>query len=77
MAADGTCPTCGRRLDRPEPLGGPDERGSGPEDGAGGPQEEGEVPVTAPWHFWLLVIAVVAYLGWRLIQGLGWAAGQF
>lgn len=26
----------------------------------------------APWHFWVLVAAVVAYLGWRLIQGIGW-----
>jgi hypothetical protein len=25
-----------------------------------------------PWHFWVLVVAVVAYLGWRLIQGLAW-----
>ena len=22
----------------------------------------------APWHFKLLVVAVVAYLGWRLVQ---------
>ena len=28
-----------------------------------------------PWHFWLLVIALVAYLGWRAIQGLGWIFG--
>ncbi len=29
-----------------------------------------------PWHFWLLVVALVAYLGWRLLQGVIWAAGQ-
>lgn len=29
----------------------------------------------APWHFWLLVAAVVVYLGWRLIQGVGWFFG--
>jgi len=28
----------------------------------------------APWHFKLLVVAVVAYLGWRLVQGLVWVA---
>ena len=28
--------------------------------------------IKAPWHFWVLVAAVVAYLGWRLIQGIGW-----
>jgi hypothetical protein len=29
-----------------------------------------------PWHFWVLVVAVVVYLGWRLIQGIGWIAHQ-
>jgi hypothetical protein len=28
-----------------------------------------------PWHFWLLVIAVSIYLGWRLIQGIQWLLG--
>lgn len=27
--------------------------------------------VKAPWHFWFLVVAVVIYLGWRVIQGIG------
>lgn len=26
----------------------------------------------APWHFYVLVAAVVIYLGWRLIQGIAW-----
>lgn len=26
----------------------------------------------APWHFKLLVAAVVAYLGWRGLQGVSW-----
>ena len=26
----------------------------------------------APWHFKLLMVAVAGYLGWRLIQILGW-----
>ncbi len=25
-----------------------------------------------PWHFWLVVVALVAYLGWRLIVGIIW-----
>ena len=29
-----------------------------------------------PWHFWVVVVAVVAYLGWRLIQGIGWLVQQ-
>lgn len=35
------------------------------------PESDAPVP-KAPWHFWLLVIALVLYLGWRLIQGIGW-----
>jgi hypothetical protein len=31
-----------------------------------------EVPV--PWHFKLLVVALVVYLGWRGIQLIGWLA---
>lgn len=23
-----------------------------------------------PWHFWLTVVVVVFYLGWRLVQGI-------
>lgn len=32
-----------------------------------------EVP-PAPWHFKLLLVAVVLYLGWRLLQGVVWVA---
>jgi hypothetical protein len=28
----------------------------------------------APWHFKLLVAAVVVYLGWRVLQLVAWAA---
>ena len=31
-----------------------------------------DVAEKVPWHFWLLVAAIVAYLGWRLIQGMVW-----
>jgi len=33
---------------------------------------ETERPI--PWHFWIVVAALVAYLGWRLIEGVGWLA---
>lgn len=23
-----------------------------------------------PWHFWVMVVAVAFYLGWRLVQGI-------
>ena len=26
----------------------------------------------APWHFKLLVVSTVIYLGWRAIQGIAW-----
>jgi uncharacterized protein (DUF983 family) len=28
--------------------------------------------VETPWHFKLLVVAVVAYLAWRAVQGVQW-----
>jgi len=31
-----------------------------------------EAPPKAPWHFKLMVAAVVAYLLWRLVQLVGW-----
>lgn len=30
----------------------------------------------APWHFKLLVVAVVLYLGWRGAQGVVWVVGH-
>ncbi len=53
-----------------------DERGVCPE--CGKVVEVGELAkndreeeVKVPWHFWVGVAAVVIYLGWRLIQGVG------
>ncbi|HET6664907.1 MAG TPA: hypothetical protein VFG94_11635 [Acidimicrobiales bacterium] len=30
----------------------------------------------APWHFKLLVLATVIYLGWRLVQLIEWVVGR-
>lgn len=30
----------------------------------------------APWHFYLLVIGVVIYMGWRAVQGFQWLIGN-
>ena len=38
------------------------------EDDAG----EEEAHVKAPWHFKVLVVGTVVYLGYRLYQGIGW-----
>jgi hypothetical protein len=40
--------------------------------GLPGPGElEGEAP-KVPWHFKLLMVALVIYLGWRAVQGIVW-----
>ncbi len=34
-------------------------------------------PPKVPWHFKLLVVATVLYLGWRAWQGIAWLIGRF
>ena len=34
-------------------------------------------PAKAPWHFKLLLLALVLYLGWRAWQGIDWVIGRF
>jgi hypothetical protein len=58
-----------------------DEHGDCPEghhvaDPVAAGSEAEEEKVRAPWHFWVLVAAVVLYLGWRLIQGIVWVIQQ-
>ena len=64
-----------------EPCGAYYTPNSLPEDGTcpecGAPVEVGEhatvhdpLERAVPWHFWVGVAAVTAYLGWRVIQGL-------
>ncbi|MGO9963022.1 MAG: hypothetical protein ACLPUG_06280 [Acidimicrobiales bacterium] len=31
-----------------------------------------DAPLKAPWHFKVLVVGTVVYLGYRLYQGIGW-----
>jgi hypothetical protein len=74
VATDGSCPSCGRAVeptgrtadvhDLPRPV---DLQERAPVSG----DDEG---VRAPWHFWLMVAGVGLYLGWRLVQGIFWAA---
>jgi len=40
------------------------------------PPEGGEQAAHVPWHFWILVLALALYLGWRLVQGLAWIADK-
>jgi hypothetical protein len=39
------------------------------------PPREEDQGSRVPWHFWLLLAAVVIYLGWRLVQGIQWVLG--
>ncbi len=66
-AADGTCPTCGRPLPAAATV---DPQKVNVRELAG---EQGR----APWHFKLLVAAIVLYLGWRAVEGVGWLIDRF
>lgn len=66
MRPDGTCPRCGAPIDRP--AGGAtaknlDLKGLARSTDTGGGDDE-----KAPWHFKLLVVALIGYLGWRLVD---------
>jgi len=61
---DGKCPTCGETVDADAPHGH-DEAA-----------ETKTVGQNAPWHFWIVVVALAAYLLWRLIVGIGWVIGR-
>lgn len=66
VAADGTCPSCGRAVatDRPDRDADP-TWGMGPDD----------IDTTVPWHFWVMLAALGVYLGWRVLQGVAWLLG--
>lgn len=36
----------------------------------------GEPAAEVPWHFKLMVVLVVLYLGWRLVEGVAWVADR-
>jgi hypothetical protein len=66
MNADGTCPTCGRSLERTqaEPITAKNidlKKLAAGEDGD-------EDSAKAPWHFKLLLVLLVLYLAWRVID---------
>ena len=81
--ANAACPTCGLVLATPRQLRteakilGPGAKsGSAPAAGSddpgsadtGGGLGDGGLPAKAPWHFKLLVVGVVIYLGYRVVQ---------
>lgn len=64
MNDDGTCPGCGRVVDEPRVPSGRRRDGG---QGAGSAGSAGD-DERAPWHFKLMVVALVAYLGWRFVE---------
>lgn len=56
MNDDGSCPRCGTDLDEPAMASAP------------GGDADTNVDEKAPWHFKLMVVAVVGYLGWRFVE---------
>jgi hypothetical protein len=75
MLADGSCPSCGRKLAAPVAAVA---AGAG-EGGDRLTADTIDVKALAgddakvPWHFKLLVAALCIYLGWRLVQLVVWA----
>ncbi len=61
VRVDGSCPGCGARLAEP----------AGPQTDEQASEQASEVPAV-PWHFWMLLAAVIGYLGWRAVQGVDW-----
>ena len=81
LRADGTCPTCGAQVGSSDPAAttgagtGTEARSaaapSAPLSEAA-PSSGCEVRNKVPWHFTLLLIALVLYLGFRAYQGIAW-----
>ena len=55
MNDDGTCPQCGTPIE---------DHGRAPERSPEGAADD----ESTPWHFKLLVVTLVIYLGWRFFQ---------
>jgi hypothetical protein len=65
-----------RRRRRPGGAGkaGPDPSAVGADGEPAEESEDGERQARAPWHFKVIVVGSVVYLGWRLYQGISWLA---
>jgi hypothetical protein len=67
MRPDGTCPRCERPIEAARhakvTARNVDLKGLARSTDTGADQDE-----KAPWHFKLLVVALIGYLGWRLVD---------
>ena len=64
MKEDGTCPTCGRPVETLTRQSITAKNIDLRKLAAG----EGEEHAKTPWHFKLLMVLLVLYLGWRMVQ---------
>jgi hypothetical protein len=64
MNEDGTCPSCGRTVEAQQPITAKNIDLKQLAAGADGNPDDAK----APWHFKLLMVLLVAYLGWRIVQ---------
>jgi hypothetical protein len=62
LPPEGTCPTCGRALAKPERPAGPVTAESLDL------REMAGEKAKVPWHFKLMLVALIIYLGWRFVQ---------
>ena len=69
LTTDGACPTCGRVLEQPKLA-----RDAAALTGERAEGDQGDAVPKAPWHFKLLLGALVVYLGFRALQGVEWVA---
>ena len=78
MRPGGECPTCGRVIATVGSGASPDQASEPSEASAALGEVEGEIEgeddgqPRAPWHFKLLMVALVIYLGYRFVQGVQW-----
>ncbi|TPW14184.1 MAG: Uncharacterized protein FD127_1569 [Acidimicrobiaceae bacterium] len=67
MNDDGTCPTCGRTVEAPKVQSTITAKNLDLKRLAVG--DDGDpADAAAPWHFKLLMVLLVVYLGWRFVQ---------
>lgn len=67
MNDDGTCPTCGRTVEAPQVQSTITAKNLDLKRLAVG--DDGDpADAAAPWHFKLLMVLLVVYLGWRFVQ---------
>ena len=69
LLVDGSCPRCSTVLDVAD--GAADGSADGTADGGGQTASSSKIP----WHFWVVLVLVALYLGWRVVQGI-WLAVQ-